>query len=199
MTLQRAELDVSADVDGDGVEEDATFVFAGNVEVTPSLRTGYLIGGRGSTVNSIISQFAGSGDSKRRNFFLEAGGGAHTIEISFRGWEGATDNDGNPAQWGDTGDQSTVTKSDATGADPITQVDVLMKYLTVAEIDSRNPATLRYGEYSLTGLYEPLSVVVESPNFSRAAEDGSWFDGSMTCVAAADIRDLYDAAERRER
>lgn len=192
--LQRAKLEIDADVDGDGADESGVFEMVGNLSITPGLRTGYLVGGRGSTILSIIANQANLGESKRRQFFVEAGGGAHSIEINFRGWKGAVDENGNAVQWGNTGSGGTV--ADATGEDPISQIDVLMQYLLVGEIDSRNPATLKYGEYSNQGRYSPLDVVVEGPQFTRAAEDGSWFDGSMVLISAADLNELWDAAEQ---
>lgn len=202
MTKQYAELTISADVDGDGVQEEGVFQMVGNLQVVPGLRTGYLIGGRGSTVNSIISSTVGAGQSNKQGFYLDLGGGARTVEVNFRGWEGAEFEDESgtvvPVQWG-TDPNPSKTKASATGQDSITQIDVLMKYLTVAEIDSRQPATLEYGEYASNGLYQPLDVVVEGPQFTRAAEDGSWFDGSMTLVSAADLNDAIDALERSER
>lgn len=195
-TLQKAVLTVDADVDGDGAAETGEFHMAGNLEVTPGLRTGYLVGGRGSTVNSILSSTLGDGSNVRQGFYLDLGGGAHTVDIQFRGWEGATDQSGTPVQWGNEGVDDTPTKADATGADPITQIDVLMRYLTRAEIDSRSPATLEYGEYSSGGLYSAMNVVVEGPNFTRSAQDGSWFDGSLTCIRAADLNDALDAIKQ---
>jgi len=191
MTLNKAILRVNSDVDGDGSVENGQFTLT-DVEVAPSLRTGYLIGGRGSTVNNIISQFAGQGESKRKGFFYEAGGGAHTVELNVTQWEGSTDT------WGDP-DKPVGSKANATGEKAISQVDVLMQYLITANIDSTSPATLEYGEYSQQGRYSPLDVVVEGPQLNRAADDGSWFTGSWTCVAAADIRELFDAQQRRER
>jgi hypothetical protein len=191
MTLNKAILRVSSDVDGDGSVEDGEFHMR-DVEVSPSLRTGFLIGGRGSTINNVIAQTVGAGDSKRRQFFLEEGGGAHTIEISFRSWEGSDETWGDPSE-------PVGSQANASGEQPIAQVDVLMKYLLTAEIDSRAPATLEYGEYSESGRFSPLPVVLEGPQMTRAAEDGSWFDGSMTCIAAADIQQVFDAAARRLR
>lgn len=194
MTLQQATLTIQADADGDGSAETGVFEMAGNLEVTPSIRTGYIIGGRGSTFNAVISNLVADGESKRQGFFLDLGGGARAIEINFRGWKGAIDENGNNLQWGNDSSQ-TKTQASATGQDPLTQIDVLMRYLTVGEIDSRNPATLEYGEYSSSGLYSSLGVVIEGPTMTRAAEDGSWFDGSMTCIEAADVRNVWDLSD----
>jgi hypothetical protein len=191
MTLNKAILYIDSDVDGDGVDENGEFHFT-DVEVAPSLRTGYLIGGRGSTVNNIISQFAGDGESKRKGIYLEAGGGAHIVELNVTQWEGSDDTWGDPSE-------PVGSKANATGEQPISQVDVLMQYLITGNIDSANPAVLEYGEYSEQGRFSPLNVVLEGPQLNRAADDGSWFTGSWTCVAAADIREKLDAQQRRER
>lgn len=195
--LQRAKLSITADPDGDGVDETGVFEMVGDLETRPNIEPAFIVGGRGSLAISLLSELAGAGESKRKQFFIEAGAGARTVEFAFRGWKGAIDESGSAVQWGDS---STVerTKTNATGQDPITQIDVLMKYLETAEIDSRknNLATLEYGEFSTDGLYSPLDVVVRGPTMSRVAEDGSWFRGEMTCIAAADLDDLWDAAEQ---
>lgn len=199
MTLQYARLTIDGASPG-GVDATGVFEFAGNLEVVPGLRTGYLIGGRGSTTNAVVSSLIGSGESKRKGVYLDLGGGTRQVDINFWGWEGAKvdlDGDGTKEdlQWGDTGDPSTTTVSDATGADPITQMDCLMEYLVTAEIDSRNPATLEYGEHHSAGLYDPLDVVVEGPQFTRAAEDGSWFVGQMTFLEAISGDEVLDAQQ----
>lgn len=195
MTLQKAILKLSADVDGDGTAENGEFHMVGNLEVTPKIIPNFVVGGRGSTVNSIISSLVGDGTNKRQNFFIDLGGGIHAVEISFRGWEGAQDDSGNNVQWGNDSAQ-TKTQASATGQDPITQIDVLMRYLTVGEYDSRNTGTLEYGEYSSGGLYSPLNVVVEGPTMTRAASDGQWYDGNMQCIVAADLTTAWDAQQR---
>jgi hypothetical protein len=194
--LQRARLTVDADVNGDGQQETGVFEMAGNLEIVPGIRTGFLIGGRGSTVNSVVSSLLGDGQSARKGIYLDLGGGARQVDINFWGWEGARDQDGNPLQWGNTGNTDSPTQADATGADPITQIDCLMQYLTVAEIDSRNPATLEYGEHHDDGLYDPLDVVVEGPQMTRAAEDGSWFVGQLTTLEAVDVDQVLDGQQR---
>lgn len=183
MTLQRAELTLSADVDNDGTQEDGVFVLEDDITIQPQVRTGFLIGGRGSEANSIIQDNAGGGTSSRAGLYLDLGGGQHVIEIEFSKWEGA------PQQWGNTGDDTELTQGDATGADPITQMGVLMRYLTVGTYDSVQPATLEYGEYSDSGLYSPLDVVIEGPQVRRSAEDGSWIDGTLTCIETVDVNE----------
>ncbi|MBX0325799.1 hypothetical protein EGH21_22535 [Halomicroarcula sp. F13] len=188
--LNKAVLVVEADVDGDGTAETGEFHMSGNLKITPSIRTGYLIGGRGSTVNSVASSTSGSDQAKRQGFYLDLGGGARLYEIEFDQWEGSDD------QWGNTGDSSSVSQTDATGAAPMTQLEVLMEYLAVAEIDSRNPATLRCGEHHANGLYDELDVAVEGPQGTRSAEDGSWWSGNITLVTLQSLEKTIDGASQ---
>lgn len=185
--LNKATLTLDADVDGDGTAETGVFEMSGNLTISPSIRTGYLVGGRGSTVNSVASSLAGQEESGREGFRLDLGGGALIVEIEFDGWEGS------PDQWGNTGDDSTTTMADATGAAPTTQMEVLIEYLNRGEFDSRDPARLQYGEHHSNGLFSELDVVVEGPNMRRSAKDGSWFTGTLTCISVQSIDDAIDA------
>lgn len=204
MPLDSATLTISADVDGDGTPEEGTFVFRGDLSTTWGTRTGYLVGGRGSNVNSIISRLAGDGQSKRKGYYVDLGSGEHIIELSFTGWAGARAADDTPLQWGNTGNPDTLTVADATGADPITQLQVLDHYIQVGIIDSNNPARLEIGEYSPGGLFDDalgkdhLDVVLEQPRFERNSKDPSTFDGKMTCIEAASLSEPADATERLE-
>ena len=207
MLKDRAILDFpSYDVDGDGNDEQGKFVLAGNLEISPEWRTGFLIGGRGSSINNVL-QTAATGEGERgQGYYLDLGEGAHTIEINFRGWEGSQvpdtyDSNGKPAtykdaQWGDTGDSSTKTKTDMTGESALSQINCLEYYLSNVPVDSNNLATLAYGEYSSSGVYDPVDVVIEGPSMTKAAEDGSWFDGSMTLIEAAAFDDILSASNR---
>jgi len=185
--LNKAVLTLEADVDGDTNAETGVFEMRGNLTISPSIRTGYLVGGRGSTVNSVATSLAGKQDSGREGFRLDLGGGALIVEIEFDQWEGS------PDQWGNTGDSSSATQTDATGAKPATQMEVLIEYLNRGEFDSRNPARLEYGEHHSDGLFSALDVVVEGPNMRRSAKDGSWFSGTLTCISVQSVNDALDA------
>lgn len=202
-SLNKAVLYIDADVDGDGTPETGEFHLVGNLEIAESMRTGYLVSGRGSTVNAVTSSLLADGEAKRKGFYLDLGGGQHAFEIQFTGWRGATyeDADGNRvnAQWGNTGDTSEVTVGDATGAEPLTQVQILMNYLRKGEIDSRNPATLQVGQYNPDGVLEDaVDVVVEGPRASHAARDHSTFDGTMTLIEAESLQNNVDAKQRED-
>lgn len=189
-----AELTVRADVDGDGQPEAGTFVMADDINIRPGLRTGFLLENRGSAVNSVISSFVesqteatGEPLSKRKGIYLDLGGGVRSVEIEFTGWTGSN------LQWGNTGDDSELTVGDATGAKAFTQLEVLFHYLEIAEIDSRRPATLAYGQHHSDGLYEPMDVVLESPQGLRSSDDSSTFSGTLTMLSVQSLEKAIDA------
>jgi hypothetical protein len=194
MTLKSdAVLTVDADVDGDGTAETGQFVMEDNINIKPGLRTGFLLNNRGSTVNSVISEFAkskteqtGEPVSKRKGIFLDLGGGVKSVEVEFSGWTGSN------LQWGNTGDPSQKTVGDATGAKALSQLEVLFHYLELAEIDSRNPATLAYGEHHSDGLYDSMDVVLESPQGLRSSDDSSTFTGTLTFLSVQSLDEAID-------
>lgn len=191
MTIQRAELSIDADADGDGTTETGTFVFNTNHTISPGVRTGYLVGPRGSRVHNIIADQTGDGEDRRQNFVLDLGGGVFKIDIEFTGYEGSTD------QWGDSSTQG-LSATHATGQAPISQASVLMKYLTAGEADSLTPATLAWGEYSSSGVYSAMDVAIEEPDVTVDYDDGdvSSFTGSLTCLSIADLSEAWDAQDR---
>jgi len=165
--------------------------------VAPSLRTGYVVGGRGSTVNAVLGQLANDGeDSKRKGVYLDAGGGSLTWSMEFRQWEGSSDEHGDPLQWGDSQDPTVHTKTSATGASALSKLECLLYWWEQTTIDSENPALLAYGQHYDQGLYEPKEIVFEEPTIRDVAEDGQHITGSMTLVSAANLRDIQDAANR---
>lgn len=190
MTLQYAKLTLDADVDGDGTVESGVFELAGDVSIDLGVRTNFVVNGLGATINSIFSETVGDGESKRQGLWIDLGGGVEEYTISFNGWEGSS------RQWGDG---TSNAAADATGEDPMTQVSVLQKYLIVGEFDSRGAATLEWGEFSSSGEYSPIDVVIEDPSLSVDFSEGesrSTFDGSITCLSAADLTSSTDGTKR---
>lgn len=192
--LQGARLELRADADQDGTREDATFRMP-SVDANPSIRTGHLIGGRGSTINNIIQQTVSGEDAQNSGFHLSLGGGAHIVELQFRGWEGSD------AQWGASPDPGVQNQTSATGAAAITQLDVLMRYLLVGEYDSRQEASdtavLHYGQYSDEGRYAGIPVAFEQPSFSKTRDEPSSFTGTITCLATGSFNEVVDALLRQ--
>jgi len=187
------------DLDGDGSPEQATFEFIGDLTITISQAKNYVIETAGTTsqISAVIGEYFDSADatdlsdSKRKTFAVDAGGGAHQVEIDARAWSGS---DG---QWGATGDDSQVTAVDATGAPADRQLFVLDRALSVAQVGSMNPATLEVGEYSQDGLYAPLDVLVEQPSVVYNPEQStSSIDVSLVCVETLDLGGAVDALTR---
>lgn len=200
MTLQEARLTLRCDCNGDGSREEGIFRMYGDPDVTEFVRTGYIVGGRGSTVNSILQEATG-GESQRRGVHLDLGGGVHGFQIDFRGWEDAKDANNQDVTWGDPS-YSSPSVENATGADPLTQSNVFMKYLTVGEFDSRggDEAVFEYGEWSDEGLFEPIDVVFEQqPQLTCRAEEDGFLNGTIFLVATQDISDLGHSALRGDR
>lgn len=179
MTKQGATLTLSADVDEDGNDETGVFVLDGNINISPFIRTGYLIGRTGSTIGGLID-FATGNDQNRGAFQLDAGGGALGVDIDFNYWEGSSN------QWGNTGSGGSA--GDATG-DPVwRQLSVLIRYLDRGTFDSLGAATLEWGEYSTSGDYRPMSVAPEEPRLTfNAEEQTSMVDGSLTLLSTRSI------------
>lgn len=188
-----------ADVDGDGTPEQGVFEFIGDLTVTLSQTRNYVIetAGTASQVSAVIGEYfdnspnVEAGDTKRATFAVDAGGGAHQVEIDARGYTGS------PGQWGNTGDGSQVTAADATGAAADRQAFVLDRYLSVATVGSLSPATLEVGEYSTDGVYGPLDVLVDQSSVVYNSEQStSTIDISLVCVETLDLGDAVDALTR---
>lgn len=193
-TLNKAVLEITADPDNDGSEETGTFEMVGNATVGEEVQVDYQLGGAGDTVNSIVQEYLFDKQHRRRGVFLDLGAGSHIFEIDFNGWEGAVDQDGNPLKWGDG---SGSLPADATGEDPLTQMQIFNQYLRTGTTDSLNPATLKIGQYHPDGaLDDKLDVAVQGPKHVHAAEDYSTFDGTVTCVEVERLDIAIDVLER---
>lgn len=185
------DLSVTGDPDGDGSQETGTFVLEGNLVITPGIRTGYLLSNTAGNLNAFFGSLLSDSQSRQEGLFLNLGAGARSWTVEFLQWEGST------GQWGDTGSGGSAT--DATDDGALTQLEVLLEYLATADIDSRSPATWEYGQHHSGGYYSSVDVVLEQPQMTKAAEDGSWFTGSITLLAAADITEIIDGSAEREK
>lgn len=188
----------NVDVDGDGEPETGVFVMR-DVEIDFSVRTEFVVGGQGSKANAALAGLLDAGESTRKGIHLDAGTGDHAVEISFSGWRGSDE------QWGNTGNAGELTPGDATGEDPVTQMQMLDRYLSVGEIDSRNPARLEVGQYTPGGVWDTsalgedhLDVVVKGPENAYATDRPSTYDGTITCVETTDLSRPLDAKQRND-
>lgn len=171
------------------------FHMVGDLMITEGTRTGYLTEGSGSTAWSFIQGLTGGGDSSRKGAYIEGGGGIHMVEIEFTGWQGSTDADGNQLQWGDTGNGGT--KTDATGEKALAQIQCLTHYMNTHNVGSLadDLPTIEFGERSSDSdsKYDPMEVALEGPNMTKQGDNGEWFDGQLTCLAAIDLRSALDS------
>jgi hypothetical protein len=123
----------------------------------------------------------GRGDSLKQGAFLSIGSGVHTVEIRFNQFTGSG------AQFG--------------GADPdataITKLQTLNRALTTQRIDSTNPAEFAHEEYSASGQYDPIPVVVNEYDLTQdRAEQTSTISGTMTLIESTDLGEAIDAVNR---
>lgn len=194
MTLQRAVLEISGDIDNTSV--DGEFHMVGNLTAGESVQPRFLLGNQLPNWNTTVQGILGN--AGRRGLYKDQGAGLHTFEFEFKGWEGAVDKDGNNVPWGDT-TKNAPSVYNATGADPITQIQVLNNYIRWINIDSFQPAKLRIGEYDpsgLSGFADHLNVAPQQTRGLKASEDYSQFTGTMTVVEVERMDVAIEAASR---
>ena len=190
------------DYDQDGTVEHMKFEMSHDLRVAFNTRTGFILGGSGSTLIDIMTDLyedvtgdTWEGQGRRQGFYLDLGGGEHVVEVECQVSAGS-DN-----QWG-TGDGDPVT--DATGAHPMEQIQLLDNVLQAAEIDSRpapgdgsypegHRGTLSIGRYSADGPYAPLAVAPEEPqtNFDSEQESAT----ATVDISFVDIFTLGDSTD----
>jgi hypothetical protein len=187
--LKGAKLTLEADVDGTGPTT-GVFDLSGDIEISPGIRTGDLIGPTGSTVGALVDTATGN-DAGRAGFRLDAGGGAFVVDVSFVGFQGSS------GRWGDgSGDA----QADAEGEGVYRQLSVFSRYLNRGTYDSRGAGTLEWGEYSSSGVYAPINVAPEEPQVTFAAqEDVSRFSGSLSLVATRSITQAAVSQQQDQR
>lgn len=120
------------------------------------------------------------GDGLGQNFYLIPGL-EHAIELSM---VDHVDNDG---QWGGAASSDSVQ----------TRSQTLDRELNTQVIDSGNIAEFSYAEYSSSGAYDPIPVVVLQSNILDDAPEGpSSYTVNMTLAEAADGTAAIDAIEQ---
>lgn len=172
---------------------------------TEGIRTQYVDAQSG--VLTIFDQLLGGGNGSEsggdnRTFALDLGNSVHIAEIEFANHEDST------YQWGDG---SGSLPADATGAEPIEQVQTLTWVLNHVRIDSApgdladgvtgsfGPAQLEVGMRHPSGPLSPLDVIIESPRVTTSATQPSGVTGSFTALAVGDLGEIFDAEGRTPR
>lgn len=203
MTLEYPILEMDCDFGAGPVT--GVFELYGDATVDENIRTGYLIGGRGATVNAILQGSADPDEQLRRGLHLDLGGGQHVYNIKAIGWEGGQKADGDPPQWGTSADPGTQTATSATGGSSVRQQAVLNNFLAVGQYDSRGPARLHYGEFHASEygdgsaqMGEYKNVAIESPSAKRSADSKDKLDVSMTLIDTVLIREAKDSTKKKD-
>lgn len=140
----------------------------------------------GSRIGTVYEQYVNErggqtdkGDGLGQNFYAIPGL-EHVMEVTAR------DHTDNPDSWGS-----------ATGSDSATtRGQTLDRALNTVTIDSGNIATFEHGEYSTSGAYDPIPVVVLQSNIEVTEEDPSAYRINMTLAEAVDGTLAVDALEQ---
>lgn len=179
----------------------ASFRLLKDFERTDELRRSFAVGGRAQVVNEVLGQLNDDSEGRRRGFYIDAGAGEWSIELNAS--LSAAEVKGGHLQMGNTGNPDALTKVDATGADPVTQAEVMQRVVRAARTDSQSPAKLHIGHYhdgayidsGDPGLFEgPLDVVIpEGPRIVRASDSPSSVDIALTCIVTATVDGAIDA------
>jgi hypothetical protein len=184
-------LEIDADFGGSLGQKTGRFEFRKST-VEETVRTGYLVDSALSNVIGLLSEYLPADEGARKGITLDAGGGQHVFEIDLTSL-GAED-----GQWGYSNDPADLDQATATGGDRVQKMHVLMRYLTVASVDSFTPARLIYGEYATNGFMpqDHLPVFLEDPNILADREQATTFDGSLTLVETADLEQTLTGTQQ---
>lgn len=183
-------------------------------EKTTDVQRAFIVGDRAQLIRSMLDRLSSAADNLdfdeleggRRGFYLDGGTGKWDFQLNATVSE--TPVGGEYLQMGDTGDETTLTKTDATGADARTQAEVFQRFAREARTDSENPARLHIGHYHdgtysddlEPGLFETsLPVVIpEGPRIVATSEDASEVDVTLTCVVALSVDSAMDGQKQLE-
>ena len=91
MSLDKAILEIDADVDNDGSLETGVFVMSGNIEIQEEVRPSYAIEAFGAGAITTAQTALQLDEPSRRGLSLDIGAGQHTFEIDFTGWSGSSE------------------------------------------------------------------------------------------------------------
>jgi len=118
-----------------------TFVGTKNISVTESQQPFWLFDGAKRL--RTLGEAAGLVESDTSQAFVGSGSRVRTFTVEFVQFEGSTDS------WGDA----------ASSDDVLVKLNEFGNELANADVDSTNPATLEYGEYTSGGTHSALTVV----------------------------------------
>lgn len=188
MTLSGAELRLSADVDGTG-QTTGTFRLGANTRINSRTMTDYVVSRQFSGINAIVSDTLEGFDTERSGYYVDLGAGGKVIEVEKTGWTGSDE------RWGDGSGNSA---RDATGSSAWHQAQLLERFVTRGEYDSRNAGELAVGEISIDGEFEEahLPVTVKEYEWTRQSDEPATFDINLTLARTAALDEALDIAKQ---
>lgn len=207
---------IPGDPDNSGTTREGIFEFAlgGDSEpltVTDEIRT-QTRATPGGTILTLFDELAGEnldGNLVNKDIVLNLGNSQYAPQLTGAVTADQRKPDGTRCQWGDTGDETQMEATDATGQHPLLKSQCLAYWFRgtrtssapdVLGADGAGPAIVEFGEYRASGVYDPLKVVFESPTMTISSADGAAV-GSLTLrvVEVADLGEVIDATQARSR
>ncbi len=199
-------LTITGDPDDSGSVQDGVFEFASGDEQTPLTATEELrteTRAFGGTPLTIFSDITGIDlGTENKDIALDFGNSTFATTLSGIVTADQRKPDGTQCQWGDTGDDSELTATDATGAHPAYKMTVLGEWLKNTRQSSVNellgqegggPATVEYLSRREGGVHDPMEVVLESPSVTLSGGSPTVADLDMTVVEVANLENPIDA------
>lgn len=200
--LRGAVLEIDASLDGQSVT--GVFELRKGFEEVGEGQRQFVFGPSGETAARTLGILDEDNvDGNRRSFAIDGGGGRSHHELTAELSE-TEYGDYGYLQMGDTGDETTLTARDATGAGPGTQSDMLYRYAEQATTDSLNPARLHIGHWhdgtyssdGEAGLFgDPRSVFITEWRRMTEKDRPSSKDVKLTCVLAGALFTSIAASE----
>jgi len=161
-----------------------TFFGRGDLTVQVRHKSNFLLEGGSSVIGAagnLFDDVGGQGSSTIKtplaSGHIGAAGGFRRITVDFSQWAGSTD------AWGPASSGDSVQ----------TKMSVLDAELARSNPSSLDPATLEYGEFHGSGMYDPVPVVFEEVNpVVDHGETSSSFRPSVTCEETIDLSGTVD-------
>lgn len=199
-------LTITGDPDDSGTVRDGVFEFVHGDDQTPKMAREELRTETrtfGGTPLTLFSDLTGI-DLGTENKDIALDFGNSTFATTLNGVVTADQRtpSGDRCQWGDTGDHTEFTATDATGAHPARKMTVLGEWLkntrqsSLDELlgdEGSGPAKIEYLSRRDGGVHEPLQVVLESPSVTYSGGSSTIADIELTVVEVANLDNPIDA------
>lgn len=199
-------LTITGDPDGTGVR-DGVFEFAHGDDQTPQMAREELrteTRAFGGTPLTLFSDLTGIDlGTENKDIALDFGNSTFATTLSGVVTADQRTPAGDRCQWGDTGDHTEFTATDATGEHPARKMTVLGEWLkntrqsSLDELlgdEGSGPAKVEYLTRRDDGVHEPMDVVLESPSATYSGGTPTAVEIDLTVVEVANLDNPIDAA-----